>query len=230
MSYGELNARANRVANALLARGVERGESVSVMLPNCEEFLPVWYGILKAGAVMSSINTAYKGDFLSWTVNLVEARKLVIADAYLDRLDLIKDELPLLEHVIVVETAERRGPDPHLRWEPLAALMEASDAEPDVTYSWTDDARIMFTSGTTGRSKGVIKQNAADYFSARSAIEVMSVRRGRPVDALQDETFFSCLPLFHSNAQVLCAYPALLAGGARGLRGAVLRQPVLAAR
>src|SRR5262245_33523183 len=81
VSYGEINARANRIANALIARGVQRGESVSVMLPNCEEFLPVWYGILKAGAVMSSINTAYKGDFLSWTINLVEAKKLVIADA-----------------------------------------------------------------------------------------------------------------------------------------------------
>ncbi len=74
VSYGEVNARANRIANALIARGVQPGESVSVMLPNCEEFLPVWFGILKAGAVMSSINTAYKGDFLSWTINLVEAR------------------------------------------------------------------------------------------------------------------------------------------------------------
>ena len=80
VSYGEVNSRANRVANALIDRGVEPGESVSVMLPNCEEFLPVWYGILKAGAVMSSINTAYKGDFLSWTINLVEAKKLVISD------------------------------------------------------------------------------------------------------------------------------------------------------
>ena len=84
------------------------------MLPNCEEFLPVWFGILKAGAVMSSINTAYKGDFLSWTINLVEAKKLVISDAYLDRLDLIKGELPLLEHVIVMGPAPRRAPTP--RW------------------------------------------------------------------------------------------------------------------
>ena len=82
------------------------------MLPNCEEFVPVWFGILKAGAVMSSINTAYKGDFLSWTINLVEARKLVIADAYLDRLDLIKAELPLLEHVIVLALGPARGPGP----------------------------------------------------------------------------------------------------------------------
>jgi crotonobetaine/carnitine-CoA ligase len=213
VSYGQVNARANRVANALIARGVQRGESVSVMLPNCEEFLPVWYGILKAGAVMSSINTAYKGDFLSWTINLVEARKLIIADAYLDRLDLIKDELPLLEHVIVLQQGAQEGPDPVLPWEPLAALMEASDAEPDVPYAWTDDARIMFTSGTTGRSKGVIKQNAADYFSARGLLEVVSATAGKSVESLAEDTFFSCLPLFHSNAQVLSGYPALVAGG-----------------
>jgi crotonobetaine/carnitine-CoA ligase len=213
VSYGQVNARANRVANALIARGVGRGESVSVMLPNCEEFLPVWYGILKAGAVMSSINTAYKGDFLSWTINLVEAKKLIIADAYLDRLDLIKDELPLLEHVIVLQQGKQEGPDPTLPWEPLAALLEAPDSEPDVPYAWTDDARIMFTSGTTGRSKGVIKQNAADYFSARGLLEVVSATAGKSVESLAEDTFFSCLPLFHSNAQVLSGYPALVAGG-----------------
>ncbi len=213
VSYGTVNSQANRVANALVARGVERGESVSVMLPNCAEFLPVWFGILKAGAVMSSINTAYKGDFLSWTINLVEAKKLIIADVYLDRLDLIKAELPKLEHVIVLATGAQEGPDPALTWEPLAELLAGSDAEPEISYSWTDDARIMFTSGTTGRSKGVIKQNAADYFSARGLLEVIRSLNGTAVEDLHKETFFSCLPLFHSNAQVLSAYPALVAGG-----------------
>ncbi|MCX6408882.1 MAG: AMP-binding protein [Actinobacteria bacterium] len=214
VSYGEVNARSNRVANALLARGVEKGESVSVMLPNCEEFLPVWYGILKAGAVMSSINTAYKGDFLSWTINLVEAKKLIISDVFLDRLDFVIKELPLLEHVIVMHTGAQEGPDPSLKWEPLTEFMDASDSEPDgVEYSWVDDARIMFTSGTTGRSKGVIKQNAADYFSARGLLEVVSKTSGRSIEDLADDTFFSCLPLFHSNAQVLSGYPALVAGG-----------------
>jgi len=213
VSYGTVNSQANRVANALLARGVARGESVSVMLPNCAEFLPVWFGILKAGAVMSSINTAYKGDFLSWTINLVEAKKLIIADVYLDRLDLIKAELPKLEHVIVLATGAQEGPDPALTWEPLSELLAGPDQEPDLTYSWTDDARIMFTSGTTGRSKGVIKQNAADYFSARGLLEVIRALNGTEFEDLHKETFFSCLPLFHSNAQVLSAYPALVAGG-----------------
>ena len=213
VGYGEVNARANRVANGLLARGVGRAESVSVLLPNCEEFVPVWYGILKAGAVMSPINTAYKGDFLSWTINLVESRILFIADTHLDRLALVAPELPLLERVVVLRTGAPAGPDPSLPWETLDELMAAPDAEPDgVAHSWTDDARIMFTSGTTGRSKGVIKQNAADYFSARSAVEAMAVGRGCAPEDLAGETYFSCLPLFHSNAQVLCAYPALLVG------------------
>ena len=80
------------------------------MLPNCEEFIPVWYGILKAGAVMSSINTAYKGDFLSWTINLVEAKKLIIADSYLDRLEFIAAELPHLESRHRVAQRGPRGP------------------------------------------------------------------------------------------------------------------------
>ena len=214
VSYGEINARSNRIANALIARGVAPGESVSVMLPNCEEFIPVWFGILKAGAVMSSINTAYKGDFLSWTINLVESKALVISDQYLDRLDLIKAELPALERVIVWGSGQREGPDPALPHEPLTELMAAPDSEPEgIAYSWTDDARIMFTSGTTGRSKGVIKQNAADYFSARGLLEVVSATAGKSVESLSEDTFFSCLPLFHSNAQVLSGYPALVAGG-----------------
>ncbi len=214
ISYGEINARSNRIANSLISRGVQPGESVSVMMPNCEEFIPVWFGILKAGAVMSSINTAYKGDFLSWTINLVESKKLFISDEYLDRLDLIKGELPTLEHVVVQESGKREGPDPTLPNEPLEALLAGSDAEPDgIAYSWTDDARIMFTSGTTGRSKGVIKQNAADYFSARGLLEVVSATAGKSVESLEEDTFFSCLPLFHSNAQVLSGYPALVAGG-----------------
>ena len=215
VSYGEVNARANRIANGLIARGVEPGESVSVMLPNCEEFLPVWFWILKAGAVMSSINIAYKGDFLTHTINLVEARKLVISDIYLDRLDLVKDQIPLIDHVVVMKTGAQEGPDPSgWRFETLTELMDSPDSEPDgITYSWTDDARIMFTSGTTGRSKGVIKQNAADYFSARGLLEVVSATAGKPVESLSEDTFFSCLPLFHSNAQVLSGYPALVAGG-----------------
>jgi carnitine-CoA ligase len=203
-SYGEVNARANRVANALLSRGLRPGEAVSTLLPNSEENLVVWFGIQKAGGVQSPINLAYRGDFLSWVLNLPRSRFLVIDRALLDRLDRVVADLGYLEHVIVREAGAGEGPDPRLPWEPLAALMETGDGEPGADVSWTDDARIMFTSGTTGRSKGAIKQHASDYFSGRTYIEVCSVT--------EEDTLFSCLPLFHSNAQVLAAYPAMIAG------------------
>jgi crotonobetaine/carnitine-CoA ligase len=203
-SYGEVNARTNRIANALLARGLRHGETVSTLLPNSEDHLPIWFGILKAGGVQSPINTAYVGDFLSWALNLPRARFLVIADSWLGRLAAIADQLPHLEQVLVWGSGARDGPDPAVAWEPVEALWEAGDGEPGAEVTWTDDARIMFTSGTTGRSKGVIKQHASDYFSARTYCEVCGVTA--------EDTLFSCLPLFHSNAQVLAAYPAMVAG------------------
>ncbi len=203
-SYGEVNAMANRVANALIARGMQPGEAVSTLMPNHEENLAVWFGIQKAGGVQCPINLAYKGAFLSWVINLPQSRFLVIADTHLDALEMVRDELPALERVIVHRTGAPSGPDPSLPWEPLSELLAAPDGEPGVEVSWTDDARVMFTSGTTGRSKGAIKQHASDYFSGRTYIEVCGVT--------EEDTFFSCLPLFHSNAQVLAAYPAMIAG------------------
>jgi crotonobetaine/carnitine-CoA ligase len=203
-SYGEVNARANRVANALIARGLEKGEAVSVLMPNCEENVAAWFGIQKAGGVECPINTAYRGDFLSWVLELPKPRFLIVSDEFLDRLDFVQRQLRSLKHVIVWESGRREGPDPVQDWEPFAALEEGSDSEPDVEVKWTDDARIMFTSGTTGRSKGAVKQHGSDYFSGRTYNLVCEIT--------EDDTFFTCLPLFHSNAQVLAAYPAMIAG------------------
>ncbi len=203
-SYGWMDQESNRVANGLLARGLGQGDCVSVLLPNCDESLPTWFGILRAGGVQSPINTAYLGDFLSWVINLPKSRFLVISDEFLTRLALIQDELPHLERVFVWESGRRDGPDPVFPWEPLSTLFDAPDDDPGIDVRWTGDARVMFTSGTTGRSKGVIKQHGSDYFSGRTYNNVCEVTA--------DDTFFSCLPLFHSNAQVLAAYPAMIAG------------------
>jgi carnitine-CoA ligase len=205
LSYGEVDARANRVANALLARGLEKGEAVSCLMPNSVDNLITWFGIQKAGGVQSPVNLAYKGEFLSWVLNLPRSRFLVISDDHLGELERVQDALPHLEHAIVRGTGAPNGPDPKVPWEPLSALLEDThDGDPGVEITWTDDARIMFTSGTTGRSKGAIKQQASDYFSGRTYNVVCEVT--------EEDTFFSCLPLFHSNAQVLAAYPAMIAG------------------
>jgi carnitine-CoA ligase len=204
VTYGEIDARADRIANALISRGLRKGESVSTLMPNSVDQVALWFGILRAGGVQSPINLAYRGDFLSWVINLPASRYLVISDDLLDRLDHVATDLPVLEHVFIWGSGQRNGPDPVVRHEPFDVLDDAPAIDPGVEVTWVDDARIMFTSGTTGRSKGVIKQHASDYFSGRTYIEVCGVT--------EDDIFYTCLPLFHSNAQVLNCYPALIAG------------------
>ncbi len=205
ITYGGMRARSNRVANALIRHGVGTGDVVSTLLPNMEPHLEIWFGIQAAGATQCPINTAYKGDFLSWAINLPRSRMLVIGSDHLHDLDAILDELPLLEHVVVVPVEHLTGPDPRRSWETYEAFLDGVGGDdPGVDVTWTDDARVMFTSGTTGRSKGVIKQQASDYFSGRTY--------GLVTDLTEDDIVYSCLPLFHSNAQVLATYPAMIAG------------------
>jgi crotonobetaine/carnitine-CoA ligase len=204
VTYGEIDARADRIANALISRGLRKGETVSTLMPNSVDQVALWFGILRAGGVQSPVNLAYRGDFLSWVINLPQSRYLVISDDLLDRLDHVAADLPVLEHVFIWDSGQRNGPDPAVRHEPFDVLDDAPATDPGVEVTWIDDARIMFTSGTTGRSKGVIKQHASDYFSGRTYIEVCGVT--------EDDVFYTCLPLFHSNAQVLNCYPALIAG------------------
>ena len=204
VTYGEIDLRANRIANALIARGLQKGQCVSTLMPNSVDQVALWFGILRAGGVQSPINLAYRGDFLSWVINLPESRFLVISDDLLDRLDKVADELPLLEHVFLWSSDAPNGPNPKVTFEPFAVLDDAPDTDPGVEVTWVDDARVMFTSGTTGRSKGVIKQHASDYFSGRTYNEVCGVT--------EDDVFYTCLPLFHSNAQMLSCYPAMIAG------------------
>jgi crotonobetaine/carnitine-CoA ligase len=202
-SYATIDQRTSQIANSLIARGLRPGEAVSTLLPNCSDYFPLWFGIQRAGGVQSPINTAYRGDFLSWVINLPRSRFLVIADTHLDLLAVVRDELTHLEHVIVWESGAETADRPPGS-EPLGALFDGPTDDPGVDVSWVSDARIMFTSGTTGRSKGAIKQQASDYFSGRTYIEVVGLT--------ESDTVFSCLPLFHSNAQVLATYPALIAG------------------
>ena len=208
-SFRKTNALANKVANALAKRGVKKGDRVAVLMPNSDDYVIVWFGILKAGAVMVPVNTAYKAAFLQYILDSSDSKVLFIAEEYLDRMPPIAKQIPALERAVVWTRAGADGFDKSgFRFrgmESYAAFMKGARAsEPAVEVSFTDPARLMYTSGTTGRSKGVIRPSAADYSSARNCAEIMDVG--------PDDVYFTCLPLFHSNAMVMTVYPALIKG------------------
>ncbi len=209
ISFSKTNLLANRIANGLIHLGVLKGEKVAVYMPNSSDYVLTWFGILKMGGVMVPINTAYKMDFLQYIIDTSDAKVLFISEEYLDRLPPIADRIPQVEKVIVWTRKNTYQFDPlDFNSKPMIPfstfLSEYKEDEPDVKITHLDHARLMYTSGTTGRSKGVVRPCQADYQSARNYAEIM--------DVWEDDICFTCLPLFHSNAMVMTVYPALIMG------------------
>lgn len=209
ISFHQTNRLANRAANALSDMGVEKADKVAVYMPNSDDYVITWFGILKAGAVMVPVNTAYKMDFLEYVIDSSDSEVLFIAEEYLDRMPPVAKNLPKLRRVVVwTRSGERKFRRHGYRFRNMISYAEfiesGSAKEPKAEITFMDYARLMYTSGTTGRSKGVMRPSAADYSSARNYAEIMDVG--------ENDVCFTCLPLFHSNAMVMTVYPALIKG------------------
>ncbi|GIW47091.1 MAG: ATP-dependent acyl-CoA ligase [Deltaproteobacteria bacterium] len=209
LTFKEVNTLANKIANGLIELGIKKGDRVAVLLPNSADYVLIWFGILKAGGIMAPVNTAYKMDFLQYIIDNSDSKVLFVADEYLDRIAPIQDRIPQVEKIVVwTKDGSKDFQNKGVNLKSLIPYREfldnSSPKEPDVEVRFIDIARLMYTSGTTGRSKGVTKSHAADYYSARGYVEITETRK--------NDVLFTCLPLFHSNAQVLCVYPALIAG------------------
>ena len=205
ITLGELNERINRVANGFLALGVKKGDKVAIMLPNCEEYLYTWFGLNKIGAAEVPINVALKGTGLVHQIVQSDCVALVADSDYLDRLDPVSDDLKTVRHVILRKrSAEHATP----RWQGkemlfFPELLAHSDAKPDVIVHYTDMASILYTSGTTGVSKGVMMSHNYWY-----DIWSHSVQYSRYTE---DDVLYTGLPFFHGNAQGITIGPAILA-------------------
>lgn len=156
-TYAQVNERSNRVGNAFLALGVKKGDKVGIMLPNCTEYLDVWFGLAKIGGVEVPINTAFRGDQLLHVLNSSDVSILVVDRQFLDRIEFIKDELATVDQVIIY-SPEPFNPNPlspsKLKQIPFEVLYQGSPSFPGIEVRPADLMAIMHTSGTTGPSKG----------------------------------------------------------------------------
>ena len=195
ITCGALDEGTNRVANALGTLGLGKGDRAAVMLGNRSEFLLAWLGMAKAGVIEVPLNIGLRGDLLAYMLNQSGAAAIVIDAAWLDRLEAIAPQLVSLRTVVVVGgDAPGSLGDPRIAVHPWEELLEGATAPPEVEVSPFDTSVILFTSGTTGPSKGAVLTHNANFRLATTAtIDVMSYA--------EDERLFSAFPLFHVNAK-----------------------------
>ncbi|MBI3993877.1 MAG: AMP-binding protein [Candidatus Lambdaproteobacteria bacterium] len=205
VSFAQTDALANRVGNALLRMGVVRGQRVAVMLPNCLEYCYAWFGISRVGAVHVAINTAYRGDFLTHVLNNSGAELMIVHPQYLGWLAAIEDNVPAVQTAIVPGLGQGDAPRfKRIRTLPFDALLAAPDTPIDIEVHYSEIGAIMYTSGTTGPSKGVLMPHAHNYLFGLGEVENLRM--------VPEDVYYICMPLFHANAMLMQYYGALIVG------------------
>jgi carnitine-CoA ligase len=202
LSYKAFNENANRFANAFLEKGITKDTKVAVALPNCPEYLYCWFGLAKIGAVMVPVNTAQKGELLQHIIDSADAEAVITDVALLKRIGDIEAKLTKVRQIFTLgwPGGAQAGA---IGVSALDDFADASTAAPTlVDIKHSDPMTILFTSGTTGRSKGVVMSHHYYYYAARTIGAGMSVG--------PDDVLYTCLPLFHVNAQVCTVLAALL--------------------
>ncbi len=207
LSYSALYEEALAFAAGFARLDVQRQEPVLLMLDNHLDFVVAWWALSLTGRVEVPVNTAYKGAILAHVINNSGARVMVIDAPYVPLLDAVADRLERLEHVVVrgaaagQVTLARR-----FRQQPWAAMR--GPREPAARIEPWDVIGIMYTSGTTGPSKGVRVTHAHAYGYA--APQVLGL-------ADPDDVSLCTLPLFHIGGQWAAIYNNLIAGGSNVL-------------
>jgi fatty-acyl-CoA synthase len=204
LSYGALNALANRYAHWAHGAGIVRGEAVALLMENRPEYIAAWLGLLKVGAVASLINTNLRGAPLAHSIAVSETRHVIVgaelADSYAEAAPLLQAK-PL---------AWITGGGENLD----VALAAASSAEPDPAWragvTCKDRALYIFTSGTTGLPK------AANITHLR--MQFMMYGFAGALNSGADDRMYNVLPLYHSAGGICAVGVALTAGGALVLR------------
>lgn len=204
VSFGLLDRRSNQFGHGLQALGVQKDDKVAVMMQNHPNTLYTWLGAVKLGAVEVPVNTAYRGDLLRHVINNSQSKVLVIDGDLLERLLMIRDQLAGLEHIVCHGTIDKAvAAQLAVLVSSLDEWFEQSAGPIEVDIRPDDPAGIVYTSGTTGLSKGVV---GCHHYFLHTARLLARLR-----DARSDDVIYTFLPLFHVNAKLMAVMAALVA-------------------
>lgn len=199
MTWGEFDESADRFANLLIANGVKKGTKVAILLMNCLEWLPIYFGILRAGGIAVPLNYRYAADEIKYCLEKADAEYLVFGPEFTGRIEEIFEKLPQINMWLYV------GDDcPAFADSYDALLGKYPTGCPDIPLSDDDDAAIYFSSGTTGFPKAILHAHRSLIHSCR----VEQNHHGQT----HDDVFLCIPPLYHTGAKMHW-FGSLLTGG-----------------
>lgn len=189
ITWNVFNEKANRFANLLIQRGIKKGDKVAILLMNCLEWLPIYFGILKTGALAVPLNFRYSADEIKYCVELAEADILVFGPEFIGRVEEIADEIMTNRLLFFVGQNT-----PIYAEDYLSQTMNCSSQSPMIKLADEDNAAIYFSSGTTGFPKAILH----NHMSLMHACKVEQNHHS----TTKDDVFLCIPPLYHTGAKM----------------------------
>ncbi len=155
LSYAQFNARVNRVARALLALGLQKGDKFATILPNCLELVELYWAAAASGLVIVPTSPLLRGQGLTRLLNDSDSAAVIVDQAFAPILDELRGELPQVKHYLITDAPDYPG---YADYHALAAAQPEDNLEVEVSPD--DVYNIMYSSGTTGLPKGIIHTHA----------------------------------------------------------------------
>ena len=188
ITWQVFDEKANRVANMLIDRGVKKGERVAILMFNCLEWLPIYFGILKSGAIAVPFNFRYTANEISYCLDLAEVEILFFGPEFINRIQTNSDDIGRGRLLFYVGDG---CPDFAENYRELVA--DYSSRDPEIPLTNDDYGAIYFSSGTTGFPKAILHKHLSLYQAAE--MEAVHHRTGK------DDCFLCIPPLYHTGAK-----------------------------
>lgn len=189
LTWKDFDIRANRFAHLLLANGVKAGDKVGILLLNCLEWLPIYFGVIKAGALAVPLNYRYTADEIKYCLDLADCSLLVFGNEFVERVRDIKGGLPKVRKLYYVGSACPEWAESYYTF-----MSYCSSRKPHTKITDDDFAAIYFSSGTTGFPKAILHKHLSLTHSAISEQKHHGQKRG--------DCFLCMPPLYHTGAKM----------------------------
>lgn len=191
LTWKEFDDTANRVANALLAKDIQKGDKVIHLMMNCLEWLPAYFGILRTGAWAVPLNFRFTAQDIRYCAEIAEAKALIFGEDFVERIDTVRDDLKTITDYVFLGSSEIR-PDYAQAFETFTDT--GSSKSPNVTVDLLDEAGLYFTSGTTGTPKPILLTHRN--------LEFACIIENRHHNQTHKDNFLCIPPLYHTGAKM----------------------------